>query len=152
MAIARAAWNILYNQVAQAHMPFSYVFSMGRSMGLPSYRRALMLGDYNVYRGWAITQSWFKSLSKGETPKDSFLAIGWENQKQKYMYRIELAGKSIVTGVDLKQVVTIHSNVALDIKTMEENALFEYGREYGAENYALEVESATALGGSVRWE
>lgn len=150
MAVARAAWNILFNQVAQAHMPFSYVFHMGRSMGLPSYRRALMLGDYNVYRGWAITQSWFKSIPKGETPKDSFLAPGWEGQKQKYMYRVELQGKSIVTGTTQTQVVTIHSDTSLSISQMENAAIDEYGSEYAAEAYAIDVDSATALGGFAR--
>jgi len=144
---ARGAWTQVFNVAAKQGLSFAAAFDLGRSMGLPSYRRAVMLGDFNVFRGWAVTQSWFKYAPENRVMGKPYLAPAFESQKQAYMYRVEMKGLSTVTGDERTQVVTIHTDSAMTKADLEAAALDEYGSEYAAEVYALDVMDATAIGG-----
>ncbi len=147
---ARGAWNLVFNQAAKEGMTFASAYSLGRSMGLSSYRRAVMLGDYNVYRGWNVSQSWFKSIPN-TTPMDrKYLGVGYQDQKQAYMYRVQLTGVSTISGEARKQIVTIHTDMEMTKSQLEAAAIDEYGSGYAAEVYAMDVDDATPLGGFAR--
>ncbi len=146
----RPSWTMIFSYAAGAGLNFTQAFNLGRSMGLGSYRRIIMLGDWNTARGFEVSKNTVKYLPKNAPVADQYLAPGYLSQPEKYMYRVQITGVSAISGQTMTQTVSLHTAEQLSLNDLETLGLESFGGDTGMESYGVDVEEVHIIGGFLR--
>jgi len=150
MFFGRSAWNLVYGYAAAQGLSFASTFRLGTSFGLSSYRRAIMLGDYNIFKGVIPSMSYIKSIPNTQPIEAIMLAPGYPDQRRLYRYTVNLKGPSVFTGLPMNQPITLWSDVAKSKQELEKEALEQFGGLTKVEQYGIDVEEVTVSHGYAR--
>lgn len=146
--ITRAAWGPLLTSAQRQGWTFARAFTTGRAMGLSTYRRAVMLGDWRVARGIRVSRSMIESLSRTEIVPTAWLGEAPEGQRGVYRYIVEMRGRNLQTGEPVYRALAIESETPFTRGQIEETAWEKWGGTYeGAEDF---YEGVTLFSGSVK--
>lgn len=150
MFFARSAWNLVYGSAAAQGLSFAATFRLGTSFGLSSYRRAVMLGDYNIFKGVIPSKSWFSNAPKTQRTENWMLAPGYPDQRSLYKYTVTVKGNSIFTNLPREGHGTIWSDTPMTIQQIEDQATDLYGGLNRVESWGIDVEEVTASHGYLK--
>lgn len=146
--VMRAAWGPLFSWGARTGQTFTTVFTRGRVMGLSTYRRAVMLGDWRIANARGVSRSMFESLSHRDIVPRAWMGEAHEGQRQTYRYSVELRGYNKTTRVEVFRTASVESRTQLTKQQVEERAWAQWGETYeGAPEY---FEDVTLWGGRVK--
>jgi len=146
----RSAWNLVYGYAAAQGLSFASTFRLGTSLGLSSYRRAIMLGDYNIFKGVLPSKSWFSNAPKTQRTEAWMLAPGYVDQRSMYKYTVKVTGNSVFTNLPREGYGTIWSDTPMTLKEIEDEAMNMYGGLNRVESWGIDVEEVTVSHGYLR--
>jgi hypothetical protein len=125
--VMRAAWGPLFSAGAKAGETFATIFARGAAMGLQTFRRSVMLGDFRIARGVPVTRSMFGALPINETIPRAWLGPAHETQAREFRYMLVGQGWLTATGETASRVVSIVSDTALTKRQVLESAQAQWG-------------------------